>query len=232
MRAVCLATRITDRLRREQELQREHDKAALISNVTRHDLGNRLMALQGYLRMAERGEVEPERRARYRRLVIEAAQSMEEILSFAADYERVGARTPEWQRIADVVRDALAEVPLNGIRLEVETGAREVLADPMLRKVFSNLIDNSVRYGEGVTRIRVWSHVDGDGLIVVFEDDGVGIPRDEKELIFWKGYGKNTGLGLFLTAQILRITGIEIRETGTLGIGARFELRCPPGTWR
>jgi hypothetical protein len=35
-----------------------------------------------------------------------------------------------------------------------------------------------------------------------------------------------------LTAQILRITGIEIRETGTLGIGARFELRCPPGTWR
>jgi PAS domain S-box-containing protein len=231
-RAVCLATEITDRVRREQELQREHDKASLISNVTRHDLGNRLMALQGYLRMAERGEVEPERRARYRRLVIEAAQSMEEILAFAADYEALGARTPEWQRIADIVRDALAEVPLNGIRLEIETGAREVLADPMLRKVFSNLIDNSVRYGGSVSRIRVSARVDGDALVVVYEDDGVGIPRDEKGLIFYKGYGKNTGLGLYLTAQVLSITGIEIRETGTYGIGARFELRCPPGTWR
>ena len=107
-----------------------------------------------------------------------------------------------------------------------------MLADPLLRKVFSNLMDNSVRYGETVTRIRVSARVDGDALVVVYEDDGAGIPRDEKELIFWKGYGKNTGLGLYLTAQILSITGIEIRETGTLGIGARFELRCPPGTWR
>ncbi len=101
----------------------------------------------------------------------------------------------------------------------------------MLRKVFANLMDNSVRYGETVTRIKVSAHVDGEALIVVYEDDGAGIAREEKELIFWKGYGKNTGLGLYLTAQILGITGIEIRETGTLGIGARFELRCPPGTW-
>ena len=94
----------------------------------------------------------------------------------------------------------------------------------MLRKVFSNLMDNSVRYGETVTRIRVSTRVDGEALVVVYEDNGAGISRDEKELIFWKGYGKNTGLGLYLTAQILGITGIEIRETGTLGIGARFEL--------
>ena len=102
----------------------------------------------------------------------------------------------------------------------------------MLRKVFANMIDNTVRYGETVTRIKVSTHADGEALVVVYEDDGAGTPREEKDLIFWKGYGKNTGLGLYLTAQILGITGIEIRETGTLGIGARFEIRCPPGTWR
>ncbi len=230
-KVVHLATEISDRVRYEQELRLSHDKLALISNVTRHDLRNRLMALQGYLRMAER-EADPGRRARYRRLVTETTQSMEQILSFAADYERVGAQAPEWQRLTEVVRSALAEVALDGIRLDVETAAYEVLADPMLRKVFANLMDNTVRYGETVTRIKVSARESGEVLIVVYEDDGAGIPRDEKGLIFWKGYGKNTGLGLYLTAQILGITGIEIRETGTLGIGARFEIRCPPGTWR
>ncbi len=230
-KVIHLATEITDRIRYEQDLRLANDKLALISNVTRHDLRNRLMALQGYLRMSER-EADPERRARFRRLVTESARSMEEILSFAADYERLGTRPPEWQRLTGVMQSALAEVNIDGIRLDSETDAYEVLADPMLRKVFANLIDNSVRYGETVTRIKVSAHVDGEALVVVYEDDGAGIPREEKDLIFWKGYGKNTGLGLYLTAQILGITGIEIRETGTLGIGARFEIRCPPGTWR
>ena len=102
-KVVHLATEITDRIRHEQELRMSHDKLALISNVTRHDLRNRLMALQGYLRMTER-EADPERRARYRRLANESAASMEQILSFAADYERIGAQDPEWQRLAEVVR--------------------------------------------------------------------------------------------------------------------------------
>ncbi len=230
-KVIHLGTEITDRVRHEQELRLANDKLALISTVTGHDLRNRLMALQGYLRMSER-EADPERRARFRRLVTESARSMEEILSFAADYERLGTGSPEWQRLVDVVRSALAEVDLDGIRLDGETGAHEVLADPMLRKVFANLFDNSVRYGETVTRLKVSAHVDGEALVIVYEDDGAGIRREEKDLIFWKGYGKNTGLGLYLTAQILGITGIEIHETGTLGIGARFEIRCPPGTWR
>ncbi len=230
-KVVHLATEITDRVRHEQALRLANDKLALISNVTRHDLRNRLMGLQGYLRMAERA-TDPEKRARYRRLITETTRAMEEILSFAADYERVGMQAPEWQRLDEVLQAALGEVELDGIRLEVETGDVEVLADPLLRKVFSNLMDNSLRYGETVTRIRVSARRDGDALVVVYEDDGAGIPRDEKELIFFKGYGKNTGLGLYLTTQVLSITGIEIRETGTLGIGARFELRCPPGTWR
>ncbi|MEN6518220.1 MAG: response regulator [Methanospirillum sp.] len=230
-KVVHLATEITDRVRHEQALRLANDKLALISNVTRHDLRNRLMGLQGYLRMAERA-TDPEKRARYRRLITETTRAMEEILSFAADYERVGMQAPEWQRLDEVLQAALGEVELDGIRLEVETGDVEVLADPLLRKVFSNLMDNSLRYGETVTRIRVSARRDGDALVVVYEDDGAGIPRDEKELIFFKGYGKNTGLGLYLTTQVLSITGIEIRETGTLGIGARFELRWPPGTWR
>jgi D-tyrosyl-tRNA(Tyr) deacylase len=164
-KVVHLATEITDRVRNEQALRLANDKLALISNVTRHDLRNRLMGLQGYVRMAER-ETDPDRRARYRRLINETAGAMEQILTFAADYERVGAQAPEWQRLDEVVGAALEEVEIDGIRLEVENGEVEVLADHLLRKVFSNLMDNSVRYGGTVTRIRISAHTDGEALVV------------------------------------------------------------------
>jgi len=55
--------------------------------------------------------------------------------------------------------------------------------------------------------------------------------EDMKERIFRKGVGKNTGLGLFLTREILDITGLSITETGNEGEGARFEIAIPLWAW-
>jgi len=107
-----------------------------------------------------------------------------------------------------------------------------VYADAMLEKVFANLLDNSVRHGERVTSIRVSSRMDGTTLVVVWEDNGTGIVASDKEKIFGRGYGKNTGMGLFLIREILALTGISIRETGVPGSGARFEILVPEGKYR
>ena len=72
----------------------------------------------------------------------------------------------------------------------------------------------------------------GAGVRELREDDGVGVAADEKEKIFDRGFGKNTGLGLFLAREILSITGITICETGQPGKGARFEMTVPKGMWR
>jgi signal transduction histidine kinase len=66
----------------------------------------------------------------------------------------------------------------------------------------------------------------------MWEDDGTGIPDEEKERIFERGYGKNTGLGLFLAREVLGITGIGIREDGVPGKGARFVITVPEGAYR
>ncbi len=104
--------------------------------------------------------------------------------------------------------------------------------DPMLEQVFSNLLDNSVRYGEDVTEFRVPRRIEDGMLTVAWKDDGVGIAEDEIERIFEQGFGRHTALGLFLAREILARTRITIRETSDPGRHARFELTGPEGVYR
>ena len=50
----------------------------------------------------------------------------------------------------------------------------------------------------------------GRGLLITVEDNGVGISAEDKKRLFERGFGHNTGLGLFLSREILAITGITI----------------------
>lgn len=203
-------------------------KLTLMNSITRHDVLNHLTVLLGNLslaRMAGPGEDISNYLAR----VEDAAERIRHQVEFTRDYTDLGVRAPVWQRVSDLIRSASAQ----GLPVEDETGDLVVYADPMLSTVFSNLMDNSIRHGESATRVRVWSYPGENGdLVLVWEDNGVGIPLEEKERIFEWGVGKNTGLGLFLIREILGITGISITETGTPGKGARFEMRVPHGTYR
>ncbi|MBN1168216.1 MAG: HAMP domain-containing histidine kinase [Methanospirillaceae archaeon] len=80
--------------------------------------------------------------------------------------------------------------------------------------------------------VRIRCREENGSLVIIWEDDGPGIPPDQKESIFQTGIGKNTGLGLFLSKEILDITGFWIKETGIFGMGARFEIMVPYGRWQ
>ena len=122
---------------------------------------------------------------------------------------------------------------MRDVRVEVDPKNPEIFADRLFEKVFYNLIDNALRYGgAGMKTIRVSSQEIDTCLLIVCEDDGVGISAEDKKRLFTRGFGKNTGLGLFLSREILAITGITIKETGEPGKGARFEITVPKGMWR
>lgn len=82
----------------------------------------------------------------------------------------------------------------------------QVLADPLLYKVFHNLIDNSLRHGGSVRRMGVHVERSGENILIVHTDDGQGIGEEEKRMLFREGHGKDHGLGLFLSREILDIT--------------------------
>ena len=66
-----------------------------------------------------------------------------------------------------------------------------------------NLLDNTHRYAERATEITIRCTNTDSGLIITWEDNGPGIPDDQKDLIFKRDVGKNTGLGLFLYVKSL-----------------------------
>jgi PAS domain S-box-containing protein len=228
---LTVARDVSERRRSEEALRRVNDKLRLLDSITRHDLVNLLVVLTGYLDMAARN-CGPGRAEEYVGRAQEASRAIFDQLEFARDYQKAGTIEPEWIS-ADVALDSvLASSDFEGISIDSRLEGLELWADPMLEKVFVNLIDNARRHGGKVTTITFyWEHL-GEGLKLVAEDDGVGIPDDEKEKIFERGWGKNTGLGLFLIREILGMTGYTIRETGVPGKGARFEIFVPKGEFR
>jgi len=80
--------------------------------------------------------------------------------------------------------------------------------------------------------VRVTAELTADGSMrLLWSDNGVGIPKGDKDKIFAKGYGKNTGFGMFLIREILALTGISIKEIGIEGSGACFEMSIPKGSF-
>ncbi|HPJ30701.1 MAG TPA: PAS domain S-box protein [Methanothrix sp.] len=238
LRMAGITQEITE-IRQSQEALREANrKLNLLSSVTRHDIQNQIASLSGYaLLLSEILPQDPAMR-NYIDRITELTETIRKHVAFTRDYQDMGVAAPEWQSVEEIVRRAAQSAPLpiakERIRLEISTGPLEIFADPMLEKVFFNLLENAARHGGKVTEIRVSfleRRDDGGGVIVV-EDDGVGIPAEMKARIFDQAFGRHTGYGLFLSREILGITRMTITETGEEGRGARFEISVPRENYR
>jgi signal transduction histidine kinase len=154
-------------------------------------------------------------------------------VGFTQDYEGLWISSGKFLQVFSVIESALTAVSPGSITVQnLIFPDFEIFADPIISKVFSTIIENAVRHGKTTTQIVCSAFQSGTALVIRIEDDGIGIPSGEKELIFSNGHGKNTGIGLFLAREILAITGLSIMETGELGKGARFEILVPEEKWR
>nr|WP_281412441.1 CHASE4 domain-containing protein [Methanocalculus chunghsingensis] len=223
-----LLTDITDRKAAEEALHTAHAKLRLLSGITRHDIRNQLMALQAYLGLAreDSGDLAV---SGYLGGMEKAAAAIERQIRFAEMYEDLGILAPAWQSVTAIIAMIGYDERLP---IRHDCGGYLVYADPMFEKVFQNLYDNTIRYAKGAENVHIRCYEREDHLVIVCEDDGCGIPDDLKEEIFEKGFGRNTGFGLYLSRGILAITGIAIRETGVYGEGAVFEIMVPAGKFR
>jgi len=224
---------ITERKEAELALADANRKIRLLTSITRHDIRNQLTGLSGYLELSRDSVDNPVDMTRYVSRMQMVAKAIENQIAFTRDYENLGGGPPVWQDVSSCVRKAMEGLPFGKVTVRTDPIHIEILADPLLGKVFYNLFDNALRYGgNGMTEIHVSSSTQDGARVLVVSDDGEGISREDKQKVFSKGYGRNTGLGLFLTKEILSLTGITIQETGEPGRGARFEIRVPSDKFR
>jgi len=217
---------ITECKNAEQTIKETNAKINLLTSITRHDVANQVTLLQGYTQIALEKEADPVI-ADLLAKIDRAGAMIAKIVDFTRTYQEIGLHNPDWFSLGAMIEKIQPE----SIPITNTCSNTEIYADPMLGKVFFNLFDNSIRHGEHVTAISIRCEQDSDHLSVIYEDNGIGIPVDEKEKIFTRGFGNNTGLGLFLSREILGITKISINETGVYGKGARFEMHVPVGAY-
>ena len=212
-KVLSVARDISDRKRRERQLEE-------FASIVSHDLRNPLNVAQGRLELASEACDSPHLDA-----VAGAHDRMEALIEDLLALAREGSEIGELSPVAlgDCVGEAWRNVATEeaGLRVEVERTVRA--AAPRLKQLFENLFRNAVEHAGSDVTITVGG-LDG-GFYV--EDDGPGIPPEDREQVFEAGFSTGiggTGFGLSIVKQIVDAHGWTVRITeGTAG-GARFEI--------
>jgi PAS domain S-box-containing protein len=213
------------------ELAQANKKLNLLSSITRHDILNKLTGLQGYLELMKMEFSDPKMKD-YLTIQESIIQTITHQIRFTKDYQDIGINTPQWFHVKKTIEKATAALMLDTMTLTADTGDLWIYADPLLEKVFYNLVENAIRHGGKLTRISFSAEICNDTARIICEDNGSGVPEQFKEAIFVRKHFKHTGFGLYLSREILSITGLSIRENGRPGKGARFEIMIPSGNFR
>jgi K+-sensing histidine kinase KdpD len=203
----------------------------LLSSITRHDILNQLTVLSGYLALSEEFATD-EKLLNFIKKEATATERINQLITFTKHYQDIGVQAPQWQNVHDTITSASSSLDMSMVNIQIPFKNVEIYADPLLSKVFYNLLENSVRHGHNTSLIQFMVRESDETMTLICEDNGGGIDQETKKHLFKRGYGKNTGYGLFLIREILAITGINIVETGESGKGARFEIKVPKGAYR
>ncbi|MFH0966523.1 MAG: PAS domain S-box protein [Methanobacteriota archaeon] len=232
LRVTGLAIDITSQKLAEIAFHEANQKLHLLTSLTRHDIINQVSAARRLLELAT-DTSDKTQISGYMARVREACRQIEETIGFTREYEDFGKNSAGWHRILPIIESAQIEMPFGTPAMDIHIPADlEIYAEPIIRKVFTTLIDNAVRHGGDITTISFSCLERENRLVITCEDDGSGITPEEKEHLFDQGFEKNTGIGLFLAREILTITDISIREVGIPGKGTKFEICVPAGKYR
>jgi signal transduction histidine kinase len=198
-----------------------------LTKITRHDIINQLTILLGYIEFLEQALPEDKGIKKHAEKIKNAAQTIQNLIVFTREYQNLGMELARWHTLDHLIQKALDTTNARSLKIHMDPKPVSIYADPLIERVFENLVDNAIRYGEKVTEIRV-SFDDSNGIgKILFEDNGTGIPAAQKTRIFSKDAGKTPSFGLFISKEILGYHDISIKETGEPGNGARFEIEVP-----
>ncbi|MDZ7689499.1 MAG: HAMP domain-containing sensor histidine kinase [Halobacteriales archaeon] len=218
--------RKADELEKTNELLRDrNNRLDEFASVVSHDLRNPLNIARGYLDLARAAEDEDEVEDRLGK-VENAHERMDRLIEEVLSFTRMGDKAYESEdvHLADVVERAAENTPLPEDSLELKTDAEIEADEEGAQRLFENLLRNAVEHGDEDVNVEVGSSED---CVFYVEDNGPGIPEDERDDVLEGGYTTKedgTGFGLPIVRRTAEAHGWSVEVDESDEGGARFEF--------
>ena len=211
----------------EREKAREERNTAL-SDIS-HDLKTPITVISGYADALRDGIIPMEESYKYLDIISQKANTMSELVTQFSDYSRF--ENPKFRislergDLAEYLRAYMAnrfnELTLQGYQVETDLPEQEVYFDfdqSQMKRVFENIISNSLKYTESGTTIYAAMKCDEKRIEIILGDNGPGVPEDLQKKLFEpfavgdksRKSGKGTGLGLSIAKKIVEAHGGKI----------------------
>jgi PAS domain S-box-containing protein len=255
---VALVHDLSDEQRRQEELIHARSQAAafqrgeslkseLISIVS-HELRTPLTALQGFSELLLTREASSDDARLWTKTIHEEAKRLAKILDDLLNVSRIEAGAIKLHiaptAIEDVIQQVVSLFAAQSSRhefvLDVQEADVEVSADrERLMQILDNLLSNAVKYTPGGGSIRVAASTRDGAAVVSVADDGIGIPDEELPKLFTRFHRvdspdrvsiRGTGLGLYITQQLVTLHGGTISVESAVGRGSTFTFTLPLAT--
>jgi len=212
---------ISDRREREQELERKNEQLEEFASVLSHDLRNPLQVAQGRLELATE-ECDSDHLA----AVEEAHDRMHALVDDLLQLAKQGREVSEMEpvELETVTNACWGNVASGDVKL-VNNADDVILADKSrLKQLLENLFRNSIEHTRDGVTVTVGTIENG----FYVEDDGPGIPEEDRDIVFQTGYStseEGTGFGLDIVQQVADAHDWDIHVTESTAGGVRFEFR-------
>jgi signal transduction histidine kinase len=230
-RVIITFVEITRRVYAEKALKAANDKLKLLSRISHDHLHRTVDQMVQTVKNADAHCDSTHIRGYFNQMRV-LAINLKRQLFLTESYKNLGISAPVWLSVQQVLKSAYPAFTSGSVSVCFWTERLEIFADPLFQDVLIHIAGNALSHGIKIQNLIVTCHETHEGLDLILEDDGIGIPADKKKLIFEYNEKGSEGIGLFICREILGVTGMTIVENGTEGKGARFVIHVLPEGYR
>ena len=224
----------------------EQDRQRMLAGLS-HDLKTPITVIQGFSKAMRDGLVSDDERQKYLNLILTKSESMGVLINGFYEYSKLDH--PDFKLsvvdadVAEFARAYIAsiydEFELNGFNLDVNITEKKLICEidkQQLTRVFENLTGNFFKYTPNGSTLFLRITKQGSHALIVFADNGGGIPKDANDDIFapfvvgeQSRNRQGSGLGLAVCKKIVNAHGgeISLNETPIKGYTTQFEITLP-----
>lgn len=216
-----------------QDMRHVCRRMSVIGGPALDDIQSQLSILSFYTDLAVEAVREPSVKDHLAKMS-QTCACMQKRLDFVRSFQMVGESDPHWLDLREVFERIYQRVSMDGIHIELSlAGGPRIYADGLLERALEALVVNVPDLSGKDDRVTIGFSEIGDKGLLSIQHVGRGVPENFKSRIFECGYqyGRSDGFELFLANEILRSTGLTVRETGVPGKSTRFEICAPKGKY-